>query len=140
VNETVAAVSDVLAPEQLEVQTAEDECYHGRLRNYGLIFLGFRATVAFSDTDVTGTNRVLPTRPRRPIYGRSVGRFLRPPLSYQRIMDDRAMNPMAEAVVAISHADGRAAHAATAAKRMQRPPASENRKQRSGSQLRAVLT
>ena len=60
-NETVAAVSDVLAPEQLEVQTAEHECDHGRLRNYGLISLGFRATVAFSDKAVTGTNQVLPT-------------------------------------------------------------------------------
>jgi hypothetical protein len=59
--ETVAAVSEMLAPEQLGVQTAEDEGYHGWLRNYGWIFLGFRATVAFSDTDVTGTNQVLPT-------------------------------------------------------------------------------
>ena len=60
-NETVAAVSDMLAPEQLEVQTATDQCCHGRLRNCGLIFLGFRATVAFSDTAVTGTTQVLPT-------------------------------------------------------------------------------
>jgi hypothetical protein len=112
-NETVAAVSDMLAPEQLEVQTAEEECYHGRLRNYDLIFLGFRATVAFSDKAVTGTTQVLPTGTPR------VTRAVR-----------RALPAAAAELSAAAHAD-------TAAKRMQRPPASENRKQRSCSQLRA---
>jgi sulfopropanediol 3-dehydrogenase len=97
--------------------------YHARLRNYGSIFLGSRATVAFSDKGVTGTNHVLPTgHAARYKGGVSVARFLRP-LTYQRMDDDQATNPMAEAVVAISQAEGLAAHGATAAKRMQRLPA-----------------
>ena len=43
------------------MQTADDAWYHARLRNYGSIFLGARATVAFSDKGATGTNHVLPT-------------------------------------------------------------------------------
>jgi sulfopropanediol 3-dehydrogenase len=54
--------------------------------------------------------------------GLSAARFLRP-LTVQRIDDDVAASPMAEAVVAISQAEGDAAHGATAAKRMQRLPA-----------------
>jgi sulfopropanediol 3-dehydrogenase len=97
--------------------------YHARLRNYGSIFLGSRATVAFSDKGVTGTHHVLPTgHAARYTGGLSVARFLRP-LTSQRIDDDQATNPMAEAVVAISQAEGLAAHGATAAKRMQRLPA-----------------
>ena len=41
------SVCDELAPEHLEVQTADDAWYHDRLRNYGSIFLGARATVAY---------------------------------------------------------------------------------------------
>ena len=51
--------------------------------------------------------------------GLSVARFLRP-LTYQRVDEDQATNAMAEAVVAISRAEGLVAHGATAAKRMQR--------------------
>ena len=121
--ETAAVVSDMLAPEHLEVHTDDDVWYHARLRNYGSIFLGARATVAFSDKGVTGTNHVLPTgHSARYTGGLSVARFLRP-LTYQRIEDEEAVNPMAEAVVAISHAEGLAGHGATAAKRMKRPPA-----------------
>ena len=118
--ETAAAVSDELAAEHLEVQTADDGWYHGRLRNYGSIFLGSRATVAYSDKGVTGTNHVLPTaRAARYTGGLSVARFLRP-LTYQRIEYDDAGTAMAEAVVAISEIEGLAAHGATAAKRLAR--------------------
>ena len=87
--ETAARVSDELAPEHLEVQTAEDDWYHARLRNYGSIFLGAHATVAFSDKGATGTNHVLPTgHAARYTGGLSVARFLKP-LTYQRIDDER---------------------------------------------------
>ena len=119
--ETAATVSDELAPEHLEVQTAADDAwYHARLRNYGSIFLGERATVAFSDKGATGTNHVLPTgHAARYTGGLSVARFLKP-LTYQRIDHDTAGTEIAEAVVAISAQEGLAAHGATAAKRLAR--------------------
>ena len=116
--ETAAMVSDVLAPEHLEVHTADDRYYHDRLRNYGSIFLGDRATVAYSDKGATGTNHVLPTaHAARYTGGLSVARFLKP-LTYQRIESDAAATEIAEAVVAISAVEGLAGHGATAAKRL----------------------
>ena len=72
--ETAAFVCDELAPEHLEVQTADDGWYHDRLRNYGSIFLGARATVAYSDKGATGTNHVLPTAHAARYTGGLVGR------------------------------------------------------------------
>jgi sulfopropanediol 3-dehydrogenase len=116
--ETAVRVSDELAAEHLEVQTADDAWYHARLRNYGSIFLGARATVAFSDKGATGTNHVLPTgHAARYTGGLSVARFLRP-LTYQRIDEEGAAEEIAQAVVAISATEGLAAHGATAAKRL----------------------
>ena len=115
---TAVLVCDELAPEHLEVQTSEDGWYHDRLRNYGSIFLGARATVAYSDKGATGTNHVLPTAgAARYTGGLSVARFLRP-LTFQRIEHDEAATEIAEAVVAISEVEGLAAHGATAAKRL----------------------
>ena len=82
------ALMDDLAPEHLEVQTADDDWYHDRLTNYGSLFLGDWSTVAYSDKGMAGTNHVLPTAGgARHSAGLSVGRFLKP-LTYQRI--DRA--------------------------------------------------
>jgi sulfopropanediol 3-dehydrogenase len=117
--ETAAWVSDELAPEHLEVQTVDDAWYHTRLRNYGSIFLGADATVAYSDKGTTGTNHVLPTAgAARYTAGLSVARFLRP-LTFQRI-EHGAAGPMAAAVVAISEVERLPGHGATAAKRMER--------------------
>ena len=52
---------DDLAPEHLEINTADDDFYYGHLRNYGSIFLGPWSTVAYSDKGMAGTNHVLPT-------------------------------------------------------------------------------
>lgn len=118
--ETAAAVSDELAAEHLEVQTTDDAWYHERLRNYGSIFLGSRATVAYSDKGVTGTNHVLPTaHAARYTGGLSVALFLRP-LTYQRIDDGAAGRGLAEAVVGISAVEGLPAHGHTAAIRLAR--------------------
>lgn len=53
-------VSDEVAPEHLEVHTADPRALLGRLRNYGSLFLGEEAAVIFSDK-VIGTNHILPT-------------------------------------------------------------------------------
>ena len=69
------ALADEIAPEHLEVQVAEDELdvLPRALRNYGSLFLGEQATVAYGDKAI-GTNHVLPTMARRALHRRPVGR------------------------------------------------------------------
>ncbi|WP_282847434.1 histidinol dehydrogenase [Microbacterium oxydans] len=115
--ETAAALMDDLAPEHLELMTAEDEWYHENLRNYGSIFLGPWSTVAYSDKGMAGTNHVLPTAGgAKHSAGLSVSRFLKP-LTYQRIARE-ATPELANAVQVISDSEGMAAHSATATLRL----------------------
>ncbi|MFC7342784.1 histidinol dehydrogenase [Saccharopolyspora griseoalba] len=117
--ETAIALMDDLAPEHLEVITADDEHYHSALRNYGSIFLGRWSTVAYSDKGMAGTNHVLPTAGgARHSAGLSVSRFLKP-LTYQRV-SEQATPLLAEAVETISDYEGMAAHEATATLRLRR--------------------
>ncbi|MDV6263967.1 histidinol dehydrogenase [Rhodococcoides yunnanense] len=108
-----AAISDVLGPEHLEIQTSDDDFYLKDLRNYGSLFLGPWSTVAYSDKGIAGTNHVLPTgKTSRYNAGLSVSRFLKP-LTYQRAQKD-ATASLAPAVERISAFEGLAAHEATA--------------------------
>ncbi len=117
--EHTAAMSDAVAPEHLEVHTGEDAWYLERLRNYGSIFLGPRATVAFSDKAI-GTNHTLPTgQAARYTGGLSVAKFLKT-LTYQRIDSDEGVRTVAPHVAEISRADLMPAHEATATKRLTR--------------------
>jgi sulfopropanediol 3-dehydrogenase len=117
--EHAAALSDEVATEHLEVHTREDAWYLERLRNYGSIFLGARATVAFSDKAI-GTNHTLPTgRAARYTGGLSVAKFLKT-LTYQRIDSDEGVRAIAPHVAEISRADLMPAHEATATKRLER--------------------
>ncbi len=120
--EEAAQVADAIAPEHLEVHAAEEAWWLARLRNYGSLFLGSLTTVAFSDKGTTGTNHVLPTgRAARYSGGLSALRFIKT-LTYQRISDPEASRPLAEAVAAISAAEGLPAHGATATRRLSRLP------------------
>jgi sulfopropanediol 3-dehydrogenase len=117
--EHAAALSDEVASEHLEVHTADDAWYLARLRNYGSLFLGSRATVAFSDKAI-GTNHTLPTgHAARYTGGLSVAKFLKT-LTYQRIDSDAGVRAIAPHVAEISRADLMPAHAATATKRLDR--------------------
>lgn len=70
-------VSDELAPEHLEVQTRDPDWFVDRLSNYGSLFIGTHATVAYSDKAI-GTNHTLPTkRAARYTGGLWVGKFLK---------------------------------------------------------------
>ena len=112
-------LSDEVATEHLEVHTDDDAWYLARLRNYGSIFLGPRATVAFSDKAI-GTNHTLPTgRAARYTGGLSVAKFLKT-LTYQRIDSDEGVLAVAPHVAEISRADLMPAHEATATKRLER--------------------
>lgn len=75
-------------------------------RNHGWIFLGSRANRGCSDKGVTGTSHVQLAGHAARYTGGLSGRALLRRLSYQRIEDDRGTNPMAEAVVASSPAEG----------------------------------
>ncbi|MFR9727951.1 histidinol dehydrogenase [Saccharopolyspora sp. MS10] len=116
---TAVALVDDLAPEHLEVITADDDHYHRELRNYGSIFLGPWSTVAYSDKGMAGTNHVLPTAGgAKHSAGLSVSRFLKP-LTYQRVAE--AATPLlADAVDVISDYERMAAHRATATLRTER--------------------
>jgi sulfopropanediol 3-dehydrogenase len=113
-------LSDEIAPEHLEVQVADellDDCL-ARLRNYGSLFLGPEATVAYGDKAV-GTNHVLPTMgAARYTGGLWVGKFLKT-CTYQRLTPD-GTRAVAPAVAAISEAEQFGGHALTATMRLDR--------------------
>jgi sulfopropanediol 3-dehydrogenase len=114
------ALSDEIAPEHLEVQVSEDRldrCLAG-LRNYGSLFLGAQATVAYGDKAV-GTNHVLPTmRAARYTGGLWVGKFLKT-CTYQRLTEEGTRR-VAPAVAAISRTERFEGHALTATMRLDR--------------------
>ncbi len=118
-HEHAAELSDELAAEHLEVHTDRDHWYLERLINYGSLFLGQRATVAFSDKAI-GTNHTLPTGgAARYTGGLSVAKFTKT-LTYQRIDTDEGVAIVAPAVAEIARADLMPAHEATANKRLER--------------------
>ena len=119
-DEQAAAIADAAADEHLEVQVAEDKLdwYLQRLTNYGSLFLGEQATVAYGDKAV-GTNHVLPTsRAARYTGGLWVGKFLKT-CTYQRLTPE-GTRLVAPAVAAISHEEHFEGHAMTAEVRLER--------------------
>ena len=81
---TAIEIMDLLAPEHLEILTADPDFYLDNLRNYGSLFLGEWSTVAYADKGMSGTNHVLPTaRGARYTGGLSVTGYLKQ-LTYQR--------------------------------------------------------
>jgi sulfopropanediol 3-dehydrogenase len=103
---------------EVHVEERELDAYLEGLRNYGSLFLGPEATVAYGDKAV-GTNHVLPTAgAARYTGGLWVGKFLKT-LTFQRLTDEgtRAIAPAAEA---ISRAELFEGHALTARMRLDR--------------------
>jgi sulfopropanediol 3-dehydrogenase len=120
--EEMVKVADRYAPEHLEVQTQDPDWYAERLTNYGSLFLGTEATVAYGDKAV-GVNHVLPTgRAARYTGGLWVGKFLKT-LTYQRLTVEGTAQ-IAPAVAAISEAEHMLGHALSASYRLERqaPP------------------
>ena len=117
-------IADAAANEHLEVhvQASKLDDYLKRLRNYGSLFVGEQATVAFGDKAV-GTNHVLPTaRAARYTGGLWVGKFLKT-CTYQRLTEEGTRR-VAPAVAAISRAEHFEGHALTATLRLERLAAS----------------
>jgi sulfopropanediol 3-dehydrogenase len=118
--EEAARLMDSIAPEHLEVHTGKDGWYLENLRNYGSLFLGDRATVAYSDKGMTGTNHVLPTAgAARYTGGLSVAKFTKT-LTYQRVTGEDGTRRLAPPVMRFSSTEGLWAHEATARKRFER--------------------
>ena len=114
------ALSDRIASEHLEVQVdpARLEYCRTRLQNYGSLFLGAEATVAYGDKAV-GTNHVLPTlRASRYTGGLWVGKFLKT-CTYQRLTEE-GTHQVAPTVEAIAAAENMEGHALTARYRLDR--------------------
>jgi histidinol dehydrogenase/sulfopropanediol 3-dehydrogenase len=117
--ETMIAYSDHVAPEHLQVHTADAHATARRLRNYGSLFIGTLASVVYSDK-CCGTNHTLPTgRAGRYTGGLWVG-------SYVKICTHQWMEPEGVAAVAPpamrqSATEGMEGHRLAAAARYRTP-------------------
>ena len=104
-------IVDAYAPEHLEIQTARDDWYFNRLRNYGSAFVGQEATVAYGDKGV-GTNHTLPTGgAARYTGGLWVGKFIKT-VTWQRL-SRAASRELAGPMSRMCRVEGMEAHALT---------------------------
>lgn len=112
------ALSDVYAPEHLEVMTADNDYFLDRLRNYGSLFVGEESTVAYGDKGV-GTNHTLPTAgAARYTGGLWVGKFIKT-VTYQRLTAE-ASHRIAPIMGRLCRMEGMLAHEITADVRQRR--------------------
>lgn len=114
--EEAARLADQYAPEHLEVHAADPDWYLDQLRNYGTLFLGPEATVAYSDKAI-GTNHILPTAgAARYTGGLWVGKFIKT-VTYQRVTKEGS-NAVAPRAASICRAEGMIGHAMSAEVRL----------------------
>lgn len=114
--EEAAAVSDDFAPEHLQLMTARDDELVDLLSNYGSLFVGPYAPVAFGDY-VSGTNHTLPTmHSAKFMNGLWVGTFLKT-LSIQELTADGATH-LAGHCAHLASVEGLLAHQRSAQLRM----------------------
>src|SRR5262247_1570454 len=109
---------DAIAPEHLEIESADAEALAARIRNAGAIFLGAHTPEAIGDY-VGGSNHVLPTaRSARFSSGLGVLDFMKR-TSILKLGSDqlRALGP---AAIALGRAEGLDAHARSVAIRLNR--------------------
>jgi len=112
----MVTLSDEIAPEHLQVQTADPEWFASRLSNYGTLFVGDHATVTYSDKAI-GTNHVLPTeRAARYTGGLWVGKFLKT-VTTQRVTA-RGSATVAEPAAVVADAELMFGHAISARLRL----------------------
>lgn len=102
-------VADDIAPEHLEIQTNDPDWFVDRLTNYGSLFVGTHATVAYSDKAI-GTNHTLPTKKAaRYTGGLWVGKFLKT-VTTQRCTAEGSM-AVAEPAAVVADAELMEGHA-----------------------------
>jgi len=114
--EEAVPLIDALAPEHVEVATAEPERLASRIRNAGAIFLGHHTPEAIGDY-VAGSNHVLPTaRTARFSSGLGVLDFMKR-TSLLKLSPD-ALRALGPAAIALGRAEGLDAHARSVAMRL----------------------
>jgi histidinol dehydrogenase len=107
---------DAIAPEHLEIESADPERLAGRIRNAGAIFLGAHTPEAIGDY-VGGSNHVLPTaRSARFSSGLGVLDFMKR-TSLLKLAPD-GLAKLGPAAIALGHAEGLDAHARSVAIRL----------------------
>jgi histidinol dehydrogenase len=111
-----APLVDALAPEHLEIATADPEPLFARVRHAGSVFLGRMTPEAVGDY-VAGPNHVLPTgRRARFSSGLSVLDFMKRTSFLS--LDKAAIAAIGPAAVALARAEGLPAHAESVARRL----------------------
>lgn len=109
-------MADSIAPEHLEIHTRDPGWFAERVRNYGSLFIGTHATVAYSDKAI-GTNHTLPTKgAARYTGGLWVGKFLKT-VTTQRC-DPRGSVQVAEHAAVVADAELMEGHAISARLRL----------------------
>jgi histidinol dehydrogenase len=109
---------DAIAPEHLEIESADAEALAGCIRNAGAIFLGAHTPEAIGDY-VGGSNHVLPTaRSARFSSGLGVLDFMKR-TSILKCGPDQ-LRALAPAAIALGEAEGLDAHARSVAMRLNR--------------------
>ena len=107
--EEMAKVSDLYAPEHLEVHTKDLDWWLATLRNYGSLFLGEETCVLYGDK-CSGANHILPTKSvSRYSGGLSVDKFIKK-LTWQRMTRD-SNKAVGAATARISRLEGMEGHA-----------------------------
>lgn len=103
------ALTNRLAPEHLQIMTAEPEALFGKIRHAGAAFLGRWCPEALGDY-AAGPNHVLPTgRSARFASGLSVFDFLK--RTTWVAAEERGLRAIGPAAVALAEAEGLTAHA-----------------------------
>lgn len=124
-------ISDLYAPEHLEVMTGDNGYYLNHLRNYGSLFVGEESTVAYGDKGV-GTNHTLPTgRAARYTGGFWAGKFIKT-VTYQRL-SRQASHDLAPAMAHLCRVEGLLAHEITAELRYSRFSAAPGAEQKNAA-------
>ncbi|CAM9469633.1 unnamed protein product, partial [Choristocarpus tenellus] len=114
------AVSDIVAPEHLEVQTRDSQAVADRCLNYGGLFIGGGAAEVLGDYGA-GPNHVLPTGgTARYTGGLSVLNFLRV-RTWMRIDDKDASQDLVRDAVHLARMEGLEGHARAAECRLIEP-------------------
>ncbi|HEY2133933.1 MAG TPA: histidinol dehydrogenase [Acetobacteraceae bacterium] len=118
--EEAISLTDRLAPEHLQIMTADPQALFARIRHAGAVFLGRFCPEALGDY-VAGPNHVLPTgRSARFASGLSVYDFLKRTTWISA--DAAALAQIGPAAVALAEAEGLQAHARSIAMRLGNNP------------------
>jgi sulfopropanediol 3-dehydrogenase len=117
--EEMVAVSDEIANEHVQINTANPDYFLQNLQNYGALFLGNRTNVAYGDKAI-GTNHTLPTKKAaRYTGGLWVGKFIKT-CTYQKVLTDEASALVGGYCSRLCEIEGFAGHKAQADLRVER--------------------